>query len=97
VATSRRLRIIGSLATGGWLGSWYLMYLEITRWHHVKSSLAFDPGPPEVGRPRPRPGGPLKLLYAACVAAPVIATSALIVESRRVRAAGRQGSRVAGR
>ena len=28
-----------------WAGSWYLMYLEITRWRHVKPSLAFNSDP----------------------------------------------------
>jgi hypothetical protein len=26
-------------------GSWYLMYLEITRWRHVKPSLAINADP----------------------------------------------------
>ncbi len=29
-----------SLGAAVWIGSWYLMYLEVTRWHHVKPSLA---------------------------------------------------------
>jgi hypothetical protein len=34
----------GAKWAGGavWAGSWYLMYLEITRWGHVKPSLAFN-------------------------------------------------------
>jgi hypothetical protein len=28
-----------------WIGSWYLMYPEITRWRHVKPSLAFNSDP----------------------------------------------------
>jgi hypothetical protein len=55
-----------------WLGSWYLMYLEITRWHHVKPSLAFNPDPVPGTGVRPRPGQPLILLYIACVAAPLV-------------------------
>jgi hypothetical protein len=46
------------------------MYLEITRWRHVKPSLAFNSDPDPVTGIRPRPGEPLILLYVACVAAP---------------------------
>jgi hypothetical protein len=36
-------------------GSWYLMYLEVTRWRHVKPSLAFNSDPvPESGASRAR-------------------------------------------
>ena len=55
-----------------WAGSGYLMYLEITRWRHVKPSLAFNSVPDPVTGIRPRPGEPLKLLYVACVAAPFV-------------------------
>jgi hypothetical protein len=58
-------------AAGVWAGSWYLMYLEITRWHHVKPSLAFNAPPVPDTEMRPHPGLPLLALYAACVAAPV--------------------------
>jgi hypothetical protein len=61
-----------------WAGSWYLMYLEITRWHHVKPSLAFNSDT----APAARPGQPLILLYAACVAGP------LMVAAGRYRATG---------
>ena len=82
-STAGRLRMVRWLATGVWGGSWYLMYLEITRWHHVKPTLAFNPGPPSVGGRVPRPGGPLKLLYAACVAAPVTLASTWMLGKRR--------------
>jgi hypothetical protein len=42
------------------------MYLEITRWRHVKPSLAFNAGPLPGSGIRPRPGFPLTLLYIAC-------------------------------
>ena len=34
----------------------YLMYLEITRWRHVKPSLVFNSDPDPVTGIRPRPG-----------------------------------------
>jgi hypothetical protein len=48
------------------------MWLEITRWHHVKPSLAFNPGPVREGEIRPRAGRPLKMLYVVCAVAPLV-------------------------
>lgn len=72
------------VATGAWAGSWYVMYLEITRWHHVKPTLAFNPGPPSPGGRLPRPGRPLKLLYVACVAAPATVAGTFRLDKRHV-------------
>jgi hypothetical protein len=66
------MRIARWLGGVVWVGSWYLMYLEITRWRHVKPSLAFNSDPDPVTGMRPHPGMPLKLLYVACVAAPFV-------------------------
>ncbi len=60
-----------------WIGSWYLMYLEITRWHHVKPSLAVN---------TPHPGQPLILLYIACISAPL---AVLVSVVRYLRSAAR--------
>ena len=42
------------------------MLLEITRWHHVRPNLTVN------AIPGARPGGPLILLYAAAIGAPVV-------------------------
>jgi hypothetical protein len=71
-----------------WIGSWYLMYLEVTRWHHVKPSLAFNS---DLGRGtglRPHPGQPLILLYIACVTAPLVVVAGLVMQIRARRAGG---------
>lgn len=68
-----------------WIGSWYLMYLEIRRWHHVKPSLAFNSDPAPGTGIRPRPGQPLILLYIACVVSPLVAVAGLV---RQIRARG---------
>jgi hypothetical protein len=47
------------------------MYLEITRWHHVKPTLAVNAPPVPGTGVRPHPGLPLLALYVACVAAPI--------------------------
>jgi hypothetical protein len=66
-----------------WIASWYLMYLEITRWHHVKPSLAFNSDPvPGMGI-RPHPGLPLIGLYIACAAAPLVVVAGFV---RQIRA-----------
>jgi hypothetical protein len=82
------MRLAKWLGGAVWIGSWYVMHLEITRWHHVKPSLAFNPGPPIPGTAiRPHPGLPVVLLYIACVAAPLLAIAATITEIRSRRGA----------
>ncbi len=80
------LRFAKWLAPGIWAGSWYLMHLEITRWHHVKPSLAFNSDPIPGTGIRPRPGLPLILVYIACVAAPLTVVAAVISQIRARRA-----------
>ena len=78
-------RLVTWLGTATWLGSWYLMYLEITRWHHVKPSLAFDPVPASPGGIRPRPGLPLIGLYIAGAAAPIAVVATRLVRPAHTR------------
>jgi hypothetical protein len=73
------MRVVKWLGGVVWVGSWYLMYLEITRWRHVKRSLAFNSDPDPVTGLRPRPGQPLILLYVACVAAPFVVMARPVV------------------
>jgi hypothetical protein len=80
------MRLAKWLGGAVWAGSWYLMYLEITRWHHVKPSLAFNSDPVPGSSVRPRPGRPLILLYIACVAAPLVVVAALVGQVRGRRA-----------
>ena len=76
------MRIARWLGAGVWAGSWYLMYLEITRWRHVKPSLAFNSDPDPVTGIRPRPGEPLILLYVVSVAAPLAVVASLVRRRR---------------
>ncbi len=71
-----------------WIGSWYLMFLEITRWHHVKPSLAFNSDSIPGTGIRPRPGMPLILLYIACVAAPLVVVAGLVTQIRARQVGG---------
>jgi hypothetical protein len=80
------MRLAKWVGAAVWAGSWYLMYLEITRWRHVKPSLAFNSDPVPGTDVRPRPGLPLILVYIACVAAPVVVAAALARQVRGRRA-----------
>jgi hypothetical protein len=80
----RLLRWVGAAV---WTGSWYLMYLEITRWRHVKPSLAFNSDPLPGSGIRPKPGLPLILLYIASAAAPLTVIATLAAQARARRAA----------
>lgn len=73
------------LGGAAWAGSWYLMYLEITRWHHVKPSLAFNSDIGRAAGVEAHPGGPLLLLYAVCAAAPVVTIAGAVTARRRGR------------
>jgi hypothetical protein len=76
------MRFVKWLGCGVWAGSWYLMYLEVTRWHHVKPSLAFNPPPVSADGVRPRPGLPLILLYGACAVFPLAVVAASVMQAR---------------
>jgi hypothetical protein len=85
---ARDMRLVKWLGGAVWLGSWYLMYLEVNRWHHVKPSLAFNYDLPHPPGQRSHPGMPLLLLYAACAAGPLAVAGGLLAESlksRRIR------------
>lgn len=79
------MRLAKWLGCAAWAGSWYLMYLEVTRWRHVKPSLAFNSDPIPGTDIRPRPGLPLILVYITCAAAPLTVIAALVRERRTGR------------
>jgi hypothetical protein len=79
------VRFLRWLAGAAWIGSWYLMYLEITRWHHVKPSLAFNSDPIPGTDVRPRPGLPLIALYVVSVTAPLVVVAGVISRIRSHR------------
>jgi hypothetical protein len=76
------------ISGGLWLGSWYLMWLEVFRWNHVTRSLTFNAGPPIPGTNiHIKPGRLLKALFACFYAAPFI--FALAVAAGRIPRATR--------
>lgn len=86
------MRLVKWFGGAVWAGSWYLMYLEITHWHHVKPSLAFNADLIPGTDIRPHPGLPLISLYIACAVAPLVTTAALVTQIRGHRTA-RSGCR----
>jgi len=79
------MRLTKWLGCAAWAGSWYLMYLEVTRWRHVKPSLAFNSDPIPGTDIRPKPGLPLILVYITCAAAPLMVMAVLVRERRTGR------------
>lgn len=75
----RAVLVLSFISAVAWVWSWYTMYLEIHRWKHVTGSLRFNPGPPIAGTTiRPRPGLPLKALYACSICAPTVLVGSII-------------------
>lgn len=69
-----------------WIFSWYTIYLEIFRWHHMTKSLRFNPPPPPPGTDiRPTAGAPLKAVCLGAVTAPLVFLAATIMEQVRGR------------
>lgn len=66
-----------------WALSWYTMYLEVRRWHHLTPRFRFDPPPPAPGGVRPRPGRPLRALRVAAALAPLVFVATVVPRGRR--------------
>ena len=88
--------VVAAVSGIAWVWSWYTMYLEIHRWKHVSRSFRFNPGPPIPGTTiRPKPGRPLKTLYACTVGAPVVFVGAAvtgIVRAHRMSSTGQRAN-----
>ena len=69
-----------------WIFSWYTIYLEIFRWHHMTKTLRFNPPPPLPGTDiQPRPGAPLIAVCLGSVTAPLVFLTATMIERIRAR------------
>lgn len=55
------------ITTGVWISSWFAIYLEIHRWHHMTPSLRLNP--PD---PRGKPGEFVIAVIVSSVIAPVV-------------------------
>lgn len=54
-----------------WIASWYVIYLEIYRWHHMTRSFQLNPPPSPVGLAPPHPGQFLLAARFLSLTAPV--------------------------
>jgi hypothetical protein len=66
-----------------WLLSWFVIFLEVFRWHHMTTSLRLNPPPPIPGFPPPRAGGFLKSAIALSIASPTVFVALLVLRSLR--------------
>ena len=81
--TMRWLRRISGIV---WIFSWYTIYLEIFRWHHMTKSLRFNPPPPPPGTDiQPKAGAPLKAVCLGAVTAPLVVLTTTMMELVRAR------------
>jgi hypothetical protein len=55
-----------------WIGSWFLMVLEVFYWHHMTRSLRFDPTPPPGVHGEGHPGGPLVAAWVVALVSPLV-------------------------
>ncbi|OXM59721.1 hypothetical protein [Amycolatopsis vastitatis] len=61
MTTRRSLWVMLGVASVLWTGSWRIIYLEVTRWHHMDSHLRFT---------MPSPGLPVITLRVVAGVAP---------------------------
>jgi len=70
-----------------WIFSWYTIYLEIFRWHHMTKSLRFNPPSPLPGTDiRPKAGAPLMAVCPGAVTARLVFLAATMMERMHGRA-----------
>lgn len=68
-----------------WIGSWFLMFLEVFRWHHMTKTLRFNATPPPGVHGQGHPGGPLIAAWVVAIAAPLVFLIATAFRHWRVR------------
>ena len=91
--TMRWLRRISGIV---WIFSWYTIYLEIFRWHHMTKSLRFNPPPPPPGTDiRPKAGVPLNAVCLGAVIAPLVFLTTTMLEQVRARRGSASDDRLA--
>ena len=70
----RPLRILSGAA---WIISWRIVYLEITRWHHMSRTLRFT------GPPGAKPGLPVRTIRILAIAAPIAFLASFFVRPKK--------------
>ena len=72
-----------------WAGSWRVIYLEVTRWHHMDSRLRFTPPPVPAGAPLPKAGLPVIAARSVALGSPPVAVVVLVLLARLRTPGGR--------
>ena len=75
-------------AVAAWAGSWRLIYLEVTRWHHMSPRLRFTPPATPAGAPPAHAGAPVITALGVAAAAPlltILVATILLAKSRTRR------------
>ncbi|QYN18973.1 hypothetical protein [Amycolatopsis sp. DSM 110486] len=75
--TRRGLWWLLAVAVAAWAGSWRIIHLEVTRWHHLDSRLRFTPPPAPPGSPTPHAGLPVIAALVVAGAAPLVSVVAV--------------------
>jgi len=84
------LRRLMWIAGALWVCSWWVIYLEVFRWHHMTRSFVLSPPAVPPGFPPPQPGIFLLAARAISFAAPpafLLLLLAFAVAKRRIRSA----------
>jgi hypothetical protein len=71
------MRPLRLLSAAAWIFSWRIVYLEITRWHHMSRTLRFT------GPPGAKPGLPVRAIRITAFAAPIAFVASFFVGSRK--------------
>jgi hypothetical protein len=79
----RRVKWISGII---WIWSWSVVYREIFQWHHMTTSLRFNPPPPLPGTNiQPQAGLPVRTALAAAAIAPIVFIASVIMDRVRRR------------
>ncbi|MEW2503854.1 MULTISPECIES: hypothetical protein [unclassified Amycolatopsis] len=91
--TRRGLWWLLAVAGAAWVGSWRIIYLEVTRWHHLDARLRFTPPPGPVGGPVAHAGVPVIMARAVAGVAPLVCVAAVVVLVARASTKDKQPDR----
>lgn len=79
----RRVKWISGII---WIWSWSVVYREIFQWHHMTTSLRFNPPPPLPGTDiQPQAGLPVRTALAAAAIAPIVFITSAIMDRLSTR------------
>jgi hypothetical protein len=72
------MRPLRWLSAAAWIFSWRIVYLEITRWHHMSRTLRFT------GPPGAKAGLPVRAIRVTAIVSPIAFLASFFLGSRKV-------------